>query len=494
MRPAAGEGSGVAERGRIAHAIVIGLEVHIELRTASKMFCACPNAFGREPNTAICPVCLGLPGALPVPNAEAVRLAVRFGAAVGAEVRPGKFDRKNYFYPDLPKGYQISQFDLPICVGGTVHVPTADGGERPIRLVRAHLEEDAGKLFHSAHGVRVDYNRAGVPLLEVVSQPDLRSPEEARLYFEELRLLALRLGISDARMQEGSLRADANISLRPDENAPYGTRVEVKNLNSFRAVERAMQHEALRQARLLDEGMAIRAETRGWDEERGVTYALRDKEGSEDYRYFPDPDLPPLALEPAMAERERASLPELPHRVRQRLVAAGVRPEDARLLASRPAALTLVDAAHARGAPLQAAATWLLVDGARIENAGGAGPGECALTGEALAGLIDLAQRGAINAATARGLFERLWREGGDPATIVAAEGLASVSDPAVLREAAEKAIAAHPQAVADVRAGKAKAIGPLVGSVMRATGGRAPAAEVERLIRELVGEEGGRA
>lgn len=472
---------------RTQYETVIGLEVHIELATHTKMFCGCANAFGKEPNTSVCPVCMALPGALPVPNQAAVQLALRFGLAVGGSIRSGKFDRKNYFYPDLPKGYQISQFDLPVVVGGVIRTLRADGTELSVRLTRAHLEEDAGKLAHTPEGVAVDFNRAGVPLLEVVSEPDLRSPEDARLYFEELRLLAFTLGISDAQMQEGSLRADANVSLRPFGQEEYGARVEVKNLNSFRSVERAIVYEVQRQSELLDGRTAIRPQTRGWDDERGITYALRDKEGSDDYRYFPEPDLPPLVIEPDWIEGERGRLPELPADIRDRLREAGVRPEDAQLLARRPRALALLDASVRAGAKAQTAATWLLVDGARLENAEGIGPAKASLTGRSLAQLIDLTERGTVNMAIARTVFERMWRSGGDPEKIVAEEGLAQVSDPSALAQFVEQAIAENAKAAADVTAGKFKALGALIGAVMRKTRGRASAGEVERLLRDAL-------
>ncbi|MCL6595762.1 MAG: Asp-tRNA(Asn)/Glu-tRNA(Gln) amidotransferase subunit GatB [Firmicutes bacterium] len=468
-----------------AYELVIGLEVHIELRTRTKMFCACPVTFGAPPNTAVCPVCLGLPGALPRPNAEAVRYGIRLGLALGATIRlRGTFARKNYFYPDLPKGYQISQYDQPLVEGGAIDVPTADGGVRRVRVVRAHLEEDAGKLLHGEGEARVDLNRAGVPLVEVVSAPDLRTPQEARAYVAELRAIAEALGISDVRMEEGSLRVDANVSVRRRGEEAYGTRVEVKNLNSLRSLERALAHEGERQAALLEAGEAVAGETRGWDEVRGVTYALRRKEGEDDYRYFPDPDLPPLVLAPDAVERERAALPELPAERRRRYAQVGLRAEDAALLASRLGAARYFDAAVAAGGRPREVAAWVLGEGARIENEGGPALEAGGLPPHQLVRLLERLERGDIARTAAKALFERLVREGGDVDERIAAEGLAAVDDPAALAAAVERVLDANPRAVADVLGGKEKAIGALVGGVMRALGGRARAAAVEAEIR----------
>jgi aspartyl-tRNA(Asn)/glutamyl-tRNA(Gln) amidotransferase subunit B len=474
---------------------VIGLEVHIELRTRTKMFCACPVTFGAPPNAAVCPVCLGLPGALPRANQEAVRYGVRLGLALGARVRTvSKFDRKNYFYPDLPKGYQISQYDAPLVEDGVVEVPTEDGGVRPVRVVRAHLEEDAGKLTHVDGRALVDFNRAGVPLVEVVSAPDLRSPAEARAYVEELRAIAEALGISDVRMEEGSLRVDANISLRPAGSSALGSRVEVKNLNSLRSLERALAYEAQRQAAVLAAGEKVRGETRGWDEDRGRTYPMREKEAEDDYRYFPEPDLPPLRLAPSLLEEEAAQLPELPKARRARYRDLGLRWEDAVLLASRLGSARFFDACVQAGATPREAAVWILGEGARIENQGGPALHEGKLTPQELVTLLARVAQGRITRTNAKVLFEELVREGGTVDDRMAREGLGVVEDPQALARAVEEVLAQQAKAVADVRAGKAKAMGALVGGVMRLTGGRVPAQrvqeEIQRRLKEMAASE----
>jgi len=468
---------------------VIGLEVHIELSTRTKMFCACPVTFGAPPNTAVCPVCLGLPGALPRPNSEAVRFAIRLGLALGAQIRSrGKFDRKNYFYPDLPKGYQISQYDQPIVEGGHIDVPAAGGGVRRVRVERAHLEEDAGKLLHGEGEARVDLNRAGVPLVEVVSAPDLRSPSEARAYVAELRAIAEALGISDVRMEEGSLRVDANVSIRPAGETAYGQRVEVKNMNSLRSLERALVHEGARQAALVGAGERVRGETRGWDEARGVTYAMRLKEGEDDYRYFPDPDLPPLVLADDAVENERNALPELPAQRRSRYEGLGLRADDSALLAGRLGSARYFDAALAAGGDPRDLATWVLGEGSRIENEGGPSLAAGGLSPAQLVRLLARLREGAIARTAAKGLFESLVRDGGDVDQRIAAEGLAVVTDPGALNDAIERVLAQNAKAVADVQGGKDKAMGALVGGVMRELRGRARAPEVEAAIRARLG------
>jgi aspartyl-tRNA(Asn)/glutamyl-tRNA(Gln) amidotransferase subunit B len=467
----------------MAFEAVIGLEVHVELSTASKMFCACPVAFGAPPNTHVCPVCLGLPGALPVPNAEAVRRAVRMALALGMTVAPRlKFDRKNYFYPDLPKGYQISQYDEPIGRDGRLEV-----AGRVIRIRRLHLEEDAGKLLHEGGRTVVDYNRAGVPLIEIVSEPDLRSAQEARLYMEEIRRIAQFLGVSDVRMEEGSLRADVNVSVRPAGSTALGVRTEIKNLNSFRAVERVIEVEVARQEAVLAQGGAVAQETRGFREETGETFVLRRKEEADDYRYFPEPDLPAVPLAPAWVEGERQSLPRLPAEWRAVLAEAGLRAEEAEVLLETPGRVRFWAEAVAAGGDPKAMANWLLGDVARLEADTGRRVEESGLQPAHLVRLNALWQGREITGPAAKSVLERSFRTGADPDAIVAAEGLRVMRDEGQLTAVIEAVLAEHPQPVADVRAGKDKAVFFLVGQVMRRTGGRADPNEVAARLRQRI-------
>jgi aspartyl-tRNA(Asn)/glutamyl-tRNA(Gln) amidotransferase subunit B len=454
---------------------VIGMEVHAQLATRSKMFCGCSADYlAAPPNASVCEVCLGLPGVLPVVNARAVELVVRTGLALGSEIaRHTKFDRKNYFYPDLPKGYQISQYDLPMCVGGRLEV-----GGRTVRITRVHLEEDTGKLVHAgdalatAAGSLVDLNRAGVPLMEVVTEPDLHSADEARDYAMALRAILRAIGASEADMEKGQLRAEANVSVRRRGSEGLGVKTELKNINSFRALQRAVDHEIRRQVDLLESGRVVVQETRGWSEAEQRTFSQRSKEGAEDYRYFPEPDLPPLELEPAWVEGLRAALPELPAARRARLVEDhGISSQDAGLLTEEAATADLFEATVAAGAPAREAANWIILT-------------QPALDAARLAELIGLVVAGTINRDQGRQVLEEAQASGRAPAEIVRERGLSQESDEAVLAEVVERVIAENPQAVADVRAGKLRAIGPLVGRVVAATGGRANARVASELLR----------
>jgi aspartyl-tRNA(Asn)/glutamyl-tRNA(Gln) amidotransferase subunit B len=454
---------------------VIGMEVHAQLATRSKMFCGCSADYlAAPPNASVCEVCLGLPGVLPVVNARAVELVVRTGLALGSEIaRHTKFDRKNYFYPDLPKGYQISQYDLPMCVGGRLEV-----GGRTVRITRVHLEEDTGKLLHAgdalatAAGSLVDLNRAGVPLMEVVTEPDLHSADEARDYAMALRAILRAIGASEADMEKGQLRAEANVSVRRRGSEELGVKTELKNINSFRALQRAVDHEIRRQVDLLESGRLVVQETRGWSEAEQRTFSQRSKEGAEDYRYFPEPDLPPLELEPAWVEGLRAALPELPGARRARLVEVhGISSQDAGLLTEEAATADLFEATVAAGAPAREAANWIILTQPALDAAG-------------LAELIGLVVAGTINRDQGHQVLEEAQASGRAPAEIVRERGLSQESDEAVLAEVVERVIAENPQAVADVRAGKLKAIGPLVGRVVVATGGRANAKVASELLR----------
>jgi aspartyl-tRNA(Asn)/glutamyl-tRNA(Gln) amidotransferase subunit B len=465
--------------------VVIGLECHVQLATASKMFCGCPTDYaGAAPNTHVCPICFGMPGVLPVMNRTAIEYTLLTGLALNADIPEAtKFDRKNYPYPDLVKGYQISQYDMPLVKGGSLEITVGDGPPRTIGLERVHLEEDTGKLTHVPGGSLVDFNRSGVPLMEMVSQPDLRSPAEARAYLHKLRAILRTLGVSGADMEKGQLRCDVNVSLRPVGAKQLGTKVEVKNLNSFRAVFRALEFEIVRQTEILDRGERIPQETRGWIEERGVTVTQRTKEEAHDYRYFPEPDLPPLFVERAWLAELRARLPELPDARAARYMAAfGLGAYDAEQLSTDLGSAQLFEATVSAGADAKKAANWIQNDVARLRTDsaqnGHLEPGH-------LAELIGLVDAGRIGISAARQVLPEVLRTGKSPTVLVEELGLAQVSDTAALEEAVRGAIEANPAAVADYRAGKASAINFLKGQVMKATRGKANPAVAEDLLRQ---------
>jgi len=483
---------------------VIGIEVHCQVRTASKMFCACavPPA-DAAPNTHTCPVCLALPGVLPTINRAAVEHVLTTGLAMGATVPPAtRWDRKNYFYPDLPKGYQISQFELPLASNGSLTIDTSEGPFR-IGITRAHLEEDTAKLVHAAgpDGRRVslvDFNRAGVPLMEIVTEPDIRTAEQARRYAEELRLLLRTIDVSDAEMENGQMRVEANVSLRPRGTAPFGTRTEVKNMNSLRAVEHAIAFEIERQAAALDAGESLRQETRGWDDTTGTTYLMRGKESSDDYRYFPEPDLPPLHLDPAWLEALLSALPELPAARRARYVGElGLSPYDAAVLVNDDAMAVAFEAIRAAGPGLPAKEIANLVTG----DYGRALKETAARTAAGLAGRADAASlahvlgevlAGRLSRPNAKEVVAEHIASGAPAPAIVAARGFAQISDAGAVERLVDEVIAANPAAVADYRAGKAQAVGFLVGQAMKASRGQANAALVGAGLRERLGLPGG--
>jgi aspartyl-tRNA(Asn)/glutamyl-tRNA(Gln) amidotransferase subunit B len=479
---------------------VVGLEVHVELSTVTKMWCGCPTTFGDAPNTNVCPVCSGQPGALPVPNERAVHDATLLGLALGGTIAPRcRFHRKNYFYPDLAKNYQISQYDVPLVSDGVLEVEVERDGElvlETVRIERLHMEEDTGKSLHLGatgrlHGAdrsAIDYNRSGVPLLEIVSRPDIRDPETAQAYLRELQAIVRALGVSDARMEEGSIRCDANVSVRrPGE--PLGTRCEIKNLNSVRSLGRAIRYEAARQVAVLEDGGSITMETRHWDEEAGVTRTLRRKETVTDYRYFPDPDLVELTTSPERIAEVRAELPELPAAARARLATAGVpRAQAATVLAG--GLLPLLDAAVAAGAPAGAAANWLAGEVTAWLATSGLEVGSSGLTGAHVAELVGMVAAGDVSATQAKqvlaGVLDGRGAEG--PRAVAAARGLAQLRDEGELARIVADVVAANPDAVAAVRAGNDRAIGALVGQVMRATGGSADPQRTNALLRAAIG------
>ncbi|HEX9080866.1 MAG TPA: Asp-tRNA(Asn)/Glu-tRNA(Gln) amidotransferase subunit GatB [Holophagaceae bacterium] len=466
-----------------AYEAIIGLEVHVQLRTRTKLFCGCRNAYGAPANSLTCPVCLGLPGALPVLNGEAVRQALSFGVAVGASLPPSSaFYRKQYVYPDLPKGYQITQGPRAVVEGGDLEIPgdpAVRGAEGPVRvrLERAHLEEDAGKSLHEWRDAEshVDLNRAGVPLLEIVGGPDLRSPQEASDCLKTLHRLVVFLGICDGNLEEGSFRCDANLSLRPVGSQAFGTRVEIKNLNSFRFVKQALAFEIERQTAALERGEPLRQETRGWDAARGETRAQRSKEAAMDYRFFPEPDLPPLWVDPAEVAAVRAALPELPQARLQRYRAAfGLTEDEAITLLQTPAFADYFEALARESGQGKAAANWMLGEVSRTLKAKGQDLDQLGLTPADLGGLLRLVAQGQVPLGAAREqVFPALLAGEGSAEAIVARRGLGLVSDPEALAALVAQVLAAHPDAVAQVRQGRDRLKGFLVGQILKAGGGR---------------------
>ncbi len=476
---------------------VIGLEVHAQLRTESKIFCGSSAAFGAAPNANTCTVDLGLPGVLPVLNRQVVDYTLRLGLAVGGRIAPVcRFARKHYFYPDLPKGYQISQYEEPISEGGEIRILTKGGEERRIRIVRIHMEEDAGKLIHGeelgdpGHSY-VDLNRAGVPLLEIVSEPDLRSPEEAETYLRKLHTLVRYLGICDGNMQEGSLRCDANISLRPVGSGELGEKVEIKNMNSFRNLRRALEYEEKRQGETLAAGGAIRQETRLWDDSAGATLPMRTKEYAHDYRYFPDPDLVPLKVDREWLDKVRAALPELPDAKRTRFQETYALPRyDAEVLTSeRPLADYFESAAKAAwGENAKAVSNWVMGEVLRLLNERKIPIAECPVPPGRLAKLVRLIADGTISGKIAKTVFDEIAESGAEPEAIVEAKGLRQIADAGAIGQVVEEVLAANPEEAEAYRGGKKKLLGFFVGQVMKATGGKASPGAVQEALKEKLG------
>jgi aspartyl-tRNA(Asn)/glutamyl-tRNA(Gln) amidotransferase subunit B len=472
---------------------VIGLEVHCQLLTKTKLFCACANEFGGEPNTKVCPVCLGLPGALPVLSRHAVTLAIRAALATGCTVHETSiFARKNYFYPDLPKGYQISQYERPLATEGHVLIPSA-GALRRVRIHRIHMEEDAGKLVHegypwSADRSGLDFNRAGVPLIEIVSAPDLHSPEEAHDYLTALKAILLYAEVSDGNMEEGSLRCDANVSVRPRGEEKLGTRTEIKNLNYFRNVSRAIEHEIARQVALVASGGEVVQETRLWSADKAETAPMRSKEEAHDYRYFPEPDLPPLVVSPAWVEEVRASLPELPAEKRGRFAAEyGLSAYEAGVVTpSREVADYFETVARASG-NAKASSSWVMNELLRKLKEDERPLAQARVRPAGLADLIRLIDRGTISGKIAKDVFEKMWATGEDPRAIVEREGLVQVTDEGAIEAAVKEVLAASPDQVATFRKGKASTFGWFVGQVMKKTGGKASPALVNALLKKAL-------
>jgi aspartyl-tRNA(Asn)/glutamyl-tRNA(Gln) amidotransferase subunit B len=473
--------------------VVIGLEIHTQLATQSKIFSGASTAYGAEPNTQACLVDLGYPGVLPVLNEEVVHMAAMFGLAVNATVAPRSvFARKNYFYPDLPKGYQISQYELPIVEHGELFITDDEGNEKRIGITRAHLEEDAGKSTHEGLGKfsGIDLNRAGTPLLEIVSEPDLRSAKEAVAYMRKIHSIVRYLGISDGNMQEGSFRCDANVSVRPRGQEEFGTRTELKNLNSFRFVEKAINFEIERQIDVIEDGGEVVQETRLYDADNDETRSMRSKEEANDYRYFPDPDLLPVEIDAAWIEAVREALPELPDAKRHRFIDQyGIRAEDADILtASRALADYYEEVVAATAGKPQAAANFVVGDLLGALNKAGLGIEESPVSATAVAGLLDRIQDNTISGKIAKEVFEAMWAGEGSADEIIESKGLKQITDSSAIEAIVDKVIAANPGQVAEYQAGKDKLIGFFVGQVMKETGGKANPGQVNQILKQKLG------
>ena len=468
---------------------VIGLETHVELATKTKIFCSCTTAFGGDPNTHCCPVCTGMPGTLPVLNEKVLEFAVKTGLALnGTITRNCKFDRKNYFYPDLPKAYQISQLYLPIVRDGSMSIKPPSGAEKTIRIHELHMEEDAGKLVHDPwiDQTRADYNRCGVPLIEIVTEPDFRSAEEVIAYLEKLKSTLQYLGVSDCKMQEGSLRCDVNLSVRPAGSRDFGTRTEMKNLSSFKAISRAIQYEARRQIELIEEGKRVVQETRRWDENKDATFSMRSKENAQDYRYFPEPDIPPLEITETYLERLRAQLPEMAEEKAARYQAAfGLPAYDADMITGQKALADFFEQTVALGAEPKQVSNWIMGEVMRRLSADGLEAKDMKLSPPTLARLISMVREGILNRNTAVKVFDAVFEGDGSVDAYVTEHGLEQVSDAGLVAEAVARVFAANPKSIEDYRSGKQKAFGFLVGQVMRELKGQAAPQVVNQTIRE---------
>ena len=472
---------------------VCGLEVHTELATKTKIFCNCSTEFGGEPNTHVCEICSGMPGTLPVVNKRVVEFAVMTGLALNCEItRYNKFDRKNYFYPDLPKAYQISQLYLPICRNGWVEInDSINGGKKKVRIHEIHMEEDAGKLVHDewTDSTLVNYNRCGVPLLEIVSEPDIASADEAVEYVEKLRAILQFCGVSDCKMQEGSLRADVNVSVMPKGSTEYGTRTEMKNINSFRAIHNAVEAEAQRQIELIEDGEKVVQQTRRWDDSKGTSYAMRSKEDAQDYKYFPEPDLPPIQLSDEYIQEIKDNLPELPEEKKARYVGEyGLTDYDAKILCSDKAFANLFDTTVQITNSPKDSAHWIMGDLMKLLNDTQTLPENMCFRQESLGEIINLVAGNKISRDTAKKVLTAVFNDDVIPADYVKANNMEMVSDTGAIKAIVEDVVAANPKAVEEYRDGKEKSFNFLTGQCMRALKGKAPASEVTKLLKEIIG------
>jgi aspartyl-tRNA(Asn)/glutamyl-tRNA(Gln) amidotransferase subunit B len=474
---------------------VIGLEVHAQMLTDSKVFCGCSTKFGSEPNTQTCEICIGMPGVLPVLNKKALEFAIRTGLATHCTISSySRFARKNYFYPDLPKGYQISQYEHPICEHGFIEI-VVDGGARRIGITRIHMEEDAGKNIHEGGGNYsfVDLNRAGVPLMEIVSEPDIRSPKEASEYMKKLRSILRYLGVCDGNMEEGSLRCDANVSVRPVGQEEFGTRAEVKNINSFRFVEKAVEYEIKRQIKVIEEGGKIVQETRLWDSGKGITESMRSKEEAHDYRYFPEPDLVPIMADRSWVEAIKAGLPELPEVKRERFVKKyGLPEDDAEMLTEEKSVAEWYEEASASyslsASGPKIVSNWVKGELTRLLNEENISVGQCSLKPSQLADMLKLIDKGTISGKIAKTVFEEMYRSGKNAEEIVREKGLVQISDESAIEKAVDEVIAGHPKEAEKFRSGDEKLLGFFVGQVMKATKGKANPKMLNELLKKKLG------
>jgi len=476
----------------MSYEAVIGLEVHSELKTNTKIFCGCATSFGAEQNTHVCPVCLGLPGVLPVINKRVVEFAIKAGVALNCKINNfSKFDRKNYYYPDLPKNFQTSQYDLPIAEFGYVDIEV-EGKTKRIRITRIHMEEDAGKLVHSGNTIKdsatsnVDYNRTGVPLIEIVSEPDLSSAAEARAYMEKIKSVLEYIDVSNCKMEEGNLRADVNVSLRPVGTTELGTKAEMKNINSFKAIEGALEYEIERQQEILEDGGHIVQETRTWDDAKGITLSMRTKEAAHDYRYLPEPDLVPIITTDEEIEEYRKNLPELPDARKERLMNdCGLSSYDAGIITASRQTAEYFDAVLAAGTDAKLAANWIMGDLSKNLNAEGKLITESPVSAGNLAKMIELISKGTISSKIAKTVFEEMWATGAEPEKIVKEKGLVQITDTKAIEAIVDAVIAANPKPVEDFKGGNEKSIGFLVGQVMKQSKGKANPGVVNQLLKE---------